>query len=101
MVGLQSSPAIMHLVGFLLFLLVGLLGTFWPREVQTYELRLYAGITPVAFVSFLQGYVGSETYVRQVRTIGVFCLIAAGALLYAALDWAPYTLPIMRCGSTS
>ncbi len=87
MLGQQATPAIIYLVGFILFLAVGLLGTFWARAVQAYEVKLYSGLNPLVLVSFLQEYVESETYIWQMRIVGVFCLLAAGVMCHAILKW--------------
>lgn len=93
MVGQQTT--IIHVVGFILFLAMGLLGTFWARSLQTYELKLYAAFSPFSPVAFLEEYVGSEIYIWQVRMVGVACLGAAGALVYAVLASPAGTLPFI------
>ena len=70
-----------QIVGFVLFLAVGLLGAFWPRVVQAYELELYGRLNPIALTAFIRKYVQSEIYVWQMRLVGVLCLIAAAAML--------------------
>lgn len=70
-----------------LFLAAGLLGTFWPRAVQTFELDCYGELSPFPLVSLLRKYVGSDVYISQLRIIGGFCLLAAGGLLYAVIQW--------------
>lgn len=72
------------MLGVVLFLAVGLLGTFWPRALQTDEPRLYSGHNPV-LRSLLHEDVRSETYAWQVWIIGGFCLAAAGARFYPIL----------------
>jgi len=90
-----QQTTILHVVGFVLFLAVGLLGTFWARAVQTCELKLYAEFSPFSPVSFLEEYVGSEIYIWQVRMVGVACLGAAGALFYAVLACSAGILPFI------
>jgi hypothetical protein len=82
------TPVTIQVLGCILFLAVGLLGTLWARTVQTYELKLYSGLNPIPLLSFLQEYVGSESYIWQVRAVGAFCLFAAGVFFYALLQWA-------------
>jgi hypothetical protein len=78
------------MVGFILLLAMGLLGTIGARVLQTYELKMYAGLNPLPAVSFLEEYVGSEIYVWQVRSVGCCCMVAAGVLFHAVL---------LRCGA--
>jgi len=88
------APVLVNGLGFILFMAVGLLGTFWARAVQAYELNFYNSLNPFVLLSFLQEYVGSELYLWQVRIIGVACLVAAAALFYALLNTS--ALPMMR-----
>jgi hypothetical protein len=87
MVGPQATPLIFHVVAFILFLAIGLLGTFWARAVQAYELKFYSGFNPVLLVSFIQDYVKSEIYLWQIRILGVLCLIGAAVLFYTVPQW--------------
>jgi hypothetical protein len=81
----QVTALMAHVVGFILFFGVGLLGTFWPRAVQAYELELYSKLDPFDLGSFIRGYIQSDVYLWQMRLIGTACLIAAGVLLRTAL----------------
>ena len=94
MIEQQFAPVVIHGLGFVLFMAIGLLGTFWARSVQAYELTFYNSLNPYALLSFLQDYVGSEIYIWQVRIVGLVCLAAAAVLFYALLNTS--ALPMMR-----
>ena len=76
---LLRTEVFVKLIGFALFLAVGLLGAFWARAVQAYESRI------ATFNPFFQEYVASEIYLWQIRLVGAICLLVAGALIYPVI----------------
>ena len=79
--GHQILTVIAFLAGFVVFLLLGVLCTFYPGVVQRTE--KIGPINLVPSFEFLRRYKARPEYIVQVRITGILALLGAGVGLYA------------------
>ena len=69
-------------VGMAMILVIGMVGVFYPRTIQTIEVKLTEALTfgiPNPFVSFLE----TNQYLSVVRLFGAVSLLIVSAAEYA------------------
>jgi len=68
--------------GMALILVIGMIGAFYPKTIQTIEVKVTEALTfgiPNPFVSFLE----TDQYLRVVRLFGAVSLLIVTAAEYA------------------
>lgn len=68
--------------GMAMILAIGMIGVFYPRTIQTIEVKLTEALTfgiPNPFVNFLE----TDQYLRVVRLFGAVSLLIVSAVEYA------------------
>lgn len=86
----QTTPLAVPIIGFALFLAVGVLCTFYAEIVQRHATSDWSRkLSPVMQVPFLRRHLLSKAYIWELRVIGVLSLAAAAVILYSLLAWPP------------